>query len=83
MKAKRHEVTASCSPEVAAFLDPGGTLQKSGLLVIDEQPLTAALCDALELAKATIERLERHAPGSARGTLDVVNAAIARAKAAA
>lgn len=37
------------------------------------------LLNALSMAQATIERLERHAPGSANGTLDVVRAAIAKA----
>ena len=37
------------------------------------------LLNALELAEATIVRLERHAPGSANGTLDIVRAAIAEA----
>ena len=36
-----------------------------------------ALLAALELAEATINRLHRHAPGSAQGTLDVIHAAIA------
>ena len=38
-----------------------------------------ALLNALEVAEATINRLERHAPGSANGTLDVIRAAIAEA----
>lgn len=38
------------------------------------------LLQALELAKATIERLHRHAPNSAKGTLDVVSSAIAKAQ---
>jgi len=29
------EVTASCTPEVAEFIDPTGTLRKSGLLVVE------------------------------------------------
>ena len=37
------------------------------------------LLNALEVAQATIERLERHAPGSANGTLGVVKAAVAKA----
>lgn len=37
------------------------------------------MLNALQIAKATIERLERHAPGSANGTLDVINAAITKA----
>jgi hypothetical protein len=35
-----------------------------------------ALRNALELAEATINRLHRHAPGSATGTLDVIRAAL-------
>ena len=38
------------------------------------------LLNALQLAVATIERLERHAPNSANGTLDVAKAAIAKAE---
>lgn len=38
------------------------------------------LLNALQLAQATIERLHRHAPGSAKGTLDVITAAIAKAE---
>ena len=38
------------------------------------------LLNAVELAVATIERLHRHAPGSANGTLDVLRATIGRAK---
>ena len=38
------------------------------------------LVNALELAEATIKRLERHAPGSANGTLDVIRAALTKAK---
>ncbi len=34
------------------------------------------LANALELAQATIERLQRHAPGSANGTLDVIKAVL-------
>lgn len=37
------------------------------------------LLNALEIAEATINRLERHAPGSAKGTLDVIHAATAKA----
>lgn len=37
------------------------------------------MLNALTVAQATIERLQRHAPGSANGTLDVIRAAIARA----
>ena len=50
--------------------------------VADTAILAAApgMLDALELAQATVERLQRHAPGSANGTLDVVRAAIAKAK---
>lgn len=33
---------------------------------------------ALDLAQATIERLQRHAPGSANGTLDVIKAQISK-----
>jgi hypothetical protein len=39
-----------------------------------------AMLEALELAQATVERLVRHAPGSATGTLDVVRNAIALAR---
>ncbi len=35
---------------------------------------------ALELAEATIMRLDRHAPGAQQGTLDVVRAAVNKAK---
>lgn len=38
------------------------------------------LLQALEMAVATIERLQRHAPNSAIGTLGVADAAIAKAK---
>lgn len=38
-----------------------------------------AMYDALMVAAATIIRLERHAPGSAKGTLDVIRAALAEA----
>lgn len=38
------------------------------------------LLDALKLAEATIERLHRHAPGSANGTLDVIRLALAEAE---
>lgn len=38
------------------------------------------LLNACKVAEATIVRLERHAPGSANGTLDVVRAAIAKAE---
>jgi hypothetical protein len=41
--------------------------------------LVSDLVNALQLAEATIVRLERHAPGSANGTLDVVREAIRRA----
>lgn len=34
------------------------------------------LRNALTVAQATIERLHRHAPGSAQGTLDVIQAAL-------
>lgn len=34
------------------------------------------MLNALEVAEATIKRLERHAPGSANGTLDVIREAI-------
>jgi hypothetical protein len=37
------------------------------------------LLNALGIAVATIQRLERHAPGSQNGTLDVARAAIAKA----
>lgn len=36
------------------------------------------IVSALELAQATIERLQRHAPGSANGTLDVLKATISK-----
>jgi len=36
--------------------------------------------NALELAVATINRLHRHAPNSANGTLDTLNQSIAKAK---
>ena len=39
-----------------------------------------AMYEALSMAQATIERLQRHAPGSAIGTLDVIKAAIAQAE---
>lgn len=50
--------------------------------VEDARLIAAApeLLNALEMAEATIVRLERHAPGSAQGTLDVVRAAIAKAE---
>lgn len=35
--------------------------------------------NALSMAEATIERLQRHAPGSALGTLSVIRAALAKA----
>jgi hypothetical protein len=35
------------------------------------------LAEALSMATATIERLQRHAPGSAQGTLDVAEQALA------
>lgn len=38
------------------------------------------LINALNVAAATIERLQQHAPGSAIGTLDVIRNTIARAK---
>lgn len=37
------------------------------------------LLNALILAEATIERLQRHAPGTANGTLDVIRNAIKNA----
>lgn len=37
------------------------------------------LLNALEVAQATIERLHRHAPGSANGTLGLIKDAIAKA----
>lgn len=38
------------------------------------------LLEVLQLAKATINRLHRHAPGSAKGTLDVIDKTIAKTK---
>lgn len=38
-----------------------------------------AMYEALSMAQATIERLQRHAPGSALGTLDVISKALAQA----
>ena len=40
----------------------------------------AELLAALQLAYATIVRLERHAPGTAKGTRDVMDTAIAAAE---
>lgn len=34
--------------------------------------------EALEMASATIERLHRHAAGSAQGTLDVISKVLGR-----
>jgi len=42
-------------------------------------PDVPALVNALQVAEATIRRLERHAPGSANGTLDVIKIAIGKA----
>lgn len=33
-------VTAHCTPELAEFLDPTGTLRREGLLVVSKPPLT-------------------------------------------
>jgi len=39
-KAKAPEVSATCTPEVAAFIDPAGTLQDAGLVMVKAwQPL--------------------------------------------
>ncbi len=51
-------------------------LQASNARLISAAP---ELLNALELAQATIERLHRHAPGSAQGTLDVIGYAISKA----
>lgn len=40
------------------------------------------MLNALELAEATIMRLDRHAPGAQQGTLDVIRAAIRKARGA-
>jgi hypothetical protein len=56
----------------------GGTVP-----MVEHSRLIAAapdLLNALEIAVATIQRLERHAPGSQNGTLDVARAAIAKAR---
>lgn len=52
---------------------PAGTKYTRKTIVSD-------LVQALEIAKATIERLQRHAPGSAQGTLSVIDKAIALSK---
>lgn len=52
-------------------------------LTLEEVHLFNAAKDmltALTLAQATIERLQRHAPGSAVGTLDVIKAAVRKAE---
>ena len=59
----------------------GGTFDAANLKHAGEiLQLAAASPDLLKLAEATIQRLERHAPGTANGTLDVIRGAIAKSK---
>ncbi len=55
---------------IGAFLD--------GIDIAKVPSNAVQLKSALELAEATIERLQRHAPESANGTLDVIRDAIAK-----
>jgi len=55
----------------------GGT--ENGYVFVFGPDCIPALVNALQVAEATIKRLERHAPGSANGTLDVIHAAIEKA----
>jgi chromosome segregation ATPase len=47
-------------------------------IITDLREQRDGLRETLELAEATINRLHRHAPGSATGTLDCIRAALAR-----
>lgn len=58
--------------------DLAGNINEANARLIAASP---TLYDALEMAQATIERLQRHAPGSADGTLDVIRKALTKATA--
>lgn len=49
-------------------------------VIVDLREQRDALRETLELAEATINRLHRHAPGSATGTLDCIRSALAAAE---
>ena len=65
-----------------ANVTPAGDLHYATESAANARLIAAApeLLEALGLALATIERLERHAPGTAQGTRDVIAAAIAKAE---
>lgn len=73
--SEKHSVTTS--KHINAWLD-GSPCEQRPQSWFDELPKADSDClNALKVAQATIERLERHAPGSAIGTLDVIKAALA------
>ena len=70
-----HNVALLTKPQGGTWSDTIEETEANARL-ISQAP---ALLNALEVAEATINRLERHAPGSANGTLNVIRTAIADA----
>lgn len=72
-----HVITNEDGVLAEAFSETVGHIQA----VANARLMCAApmLLEALTLAKATIERLQRHAPNTAKGTIDVIELAISTA----
>lgn len=67
---------ADCVPSESAPNRGTENTKANAELIVLAVNSRVRMFEALEMAEATIQRLQRHAPGSANGTLDVIRDAL-------